>query len=104
MDAPETYASGNWVVAAGRENEFVASWTEFLDWTKNNAPGFVSASLIHDVADPRHFVSFALWSSPAARSAWQQHEGFASRVGACRAMCDEASGSSYHLAARVEQS
>ncbi|WP_442941299.1 antibiotic biosynthesis monooxygenase [Nocardia sp. NBC_00403] len=56
--------------------------------TKSTAPGFVAASLIHDLENPRHFVSFASWSSPAARSAWQQHAEYAARIGACRAMCD----------------
>jgi uncharacterized protein DUF4160 len=53
-DAMSTdYASGSWFVSAGREDEFIARWTEFPGWTRESAPGLLSARLIQDAADSR---------------------------------------------------
>jgi heme-degrading monooxygenase HmoA len=98
----QAQASGNWHTSEGSEEEFVERWTSFLEWTKATVPGFAGASLIRDVADPRHFVSFAIWESSDARSRWQAHEGFAERLGGCRALCDDFTGASFELASRVE--
>lgn len=94
----DAYASGNWSVAAGNEDAFIAGWTEFLEWTKAENPGFEMASLIRDVDNPRHFVSFALWDSPETRKAWKASDGFRSRMGACRQLCDDMQGSDYDAA------
>src|SRR3990172_3827352 len=95
----EQYASGNWLVTEGKEGEFVARWNEFLGWTRTNAPGLVRASLIRDTGDQRHFISFALWSDAGSRAAWKQQEGFGEHLGACRALCEEFTGSDFELAA-----
>lgn len=96
-----TWASGNWVVISGKEDEFVARWIEFLEWAREETPGLVSASLIRDEADGRHFVSFAQWEGAEARTGWQTHNAFPQRLGACRALCDEFVGGNYRLAAQV---
>jgi len=97
----QPFASGNWLVTDGKQDEFVARWTEFLGWTRANVPGLEGASLIQDTGDPRHFVSFALWSDAGARGAWKQMAGFAEHLGACRALCEEMAGSDFELAAEV---
>ena len=96
-----SYASGNWLVTEGKQDEFVARWTEFLGWTRANAPGLVHAFLIRDDGESRHFVSFALWSDAASRGVWKQQDGFAEHLGACRALCEEFAGSDFELAAEV---
>ena len=95
------WASGNWTVTAGNEEMFVARWTEFLQWTKVEATGFVEAHLIHDTAEPRHFISAALWASAADRDAWRTLPGFTEHLGACRALCDDLHTSTYVEAAAV---
>jgi heme-degrading monooxygenase HmoA len=95
------YASGSWVVTAGREAEFVERWKEFLGWTRKAAPGLRSANLIQDSADPRHFISFASWESAEAMSSWRSLPDFQVRLGACRALCDDFRGSTCTLAATV---
>ncbi|MEX0833107.1 MAG: antibiotic biosynthesis monooxygenase family protein [Actinomycetota bacterium] len=97
----ETYASGNWKVKDGSEGEFLQRWTEFLEWTKQAAPGLTSASLIRDAENPRHFVSFAEWKDEGSRKGWQSHEEFPAKLSRCRELCDEFVGGSYDLAARV---
>jgi heme-degrading monooxygenase HmoA len=99
--AVQDLASGEWRVRAGCEDEFVVRWTEFLEWTKANAPGFLAARLIRDTGDGAHFVSFAEWESRAARLAWRDLPEFPLKFGACRALCDEMRGADYALAAAV---
>lgn len=95
------YASGTWVVSAGREEEFMQRWTEFLGWTRSAFPEFGSAQLVRDDDEPRHFVSFATWDSVEALREWRSQPEFATRFGACRALCDEMRGSSYKVVASI---
>jgi len=95
------FVSGNWHVARGNEAEFVSRWTEFLEWSRDSAPGFVRAILIQDVADPNHYLSVGYWKSAEARSAWQSNPTFAEKLGACRALCDEFKSGTYQLIVAV---
>jgi heme-degrading monooxygenase HmoA len=97
----EHYSSGNWVVNAGREKEFVQRWTEFLDWTRASAHGLRSAQLIQDSDEPRHFLSFACWENSEAMKAWRALPDFVGRLGACRLLCEDFRGSSYMVVATV---
>lgn len=93
------YASGNWTVTAGREQEFIDRWLEFTGWTKANVAGALEFVLIRDVDDPRHFVSFGTWIDPDLRAAWKDGQGFAERFARCRELCEAFSGSDYTLVA-----
>ena len=95
------YASGNWVVRPGQEEEFVARWKDFLGWTRESASDLQWAILIKDAGDARHFVSMAGWNSLSALQAWRNHPIFAEKFGACRALCDEFQGSNYRLTAAI---
>jgi heme-degrading monooxygenase HmoA len=100
----QNLASGDWHVRAGREADFIARWTEFLEWTKANAPGFHGARLIRDVEQPQHFVSVAEWESHSARQSWRGLPDFPSKFDACRQLCEDMRGGNYDLAAAVEAS
>ncbi len=95
------YASGDWVVTAGNEQAFIGRWTEFLGWTREAAPGLRWARLLQDDKDPRHFVSFASWESLEALGSWRALPEFPSRMGACRALCDDFRGGDYTVAVTV---
>jgi heme-degrading monooxygenase HmoA len=69
--ASEHYASGNWTVKAGMEDEFVARWRAFLSDSTKTAQGFGTARLLRDADDPRHFLSFSEWAEAGARDAWK---------------------------------
>lgn len=97
----EHYASGNWLVAAGNEDEFLARWRAFLEWTRDSVPGFQTAMLIQDTDNPRHFISLAHWDSAEQRAAWKTNAGFREKMGACRALCDDMSGSDYTEAVSI---
>ena len=95
------HASGSWLVKEGSEDGFVARWTEFLGWTRDTIPGFVSASLIRDSEDPRHFVSVARWEDEGSRAAWKSNPAFAEKFMACRSLCEEFAGGDFDLAVHV---
>ena len=95
----EHFASGTWIVQPGREKDFVTRWNQFLAWTRAEAPGLRGAMLIKDAGDDRHFISMAGWDSLEHLYAWRALPGFAERMGACRALCDDFRGSNYELTA-----
>jgi len=95
------YASGDWVVTAGKEAAFIGRWTEFLGWTREAAPGLKWARLIQDAEDARHFISLASWESLEALRSWRSLPEFASKLGACRALCDDFRGGNYMVVVTV---
>jgi heme-degrading monooxygenase HmoA len=96
------FASGDWVVAEGKEDEFLQRWTEFLQWTKTEAPGLIEAHLLRDQQDPRHFLSFSEWSDEGSRNAWRTHADFPPHLEAARSLCDTFSNSDYELVTEVK--
>jgi heme-degrading monooxygenase HmoA len=99
----QPFASGNWIVSEGKEDEFVTRWLAFLEWTKASSPGLSRALLIRDAENPRHFVSFAEWDSPQSMSHWRSQPDFSTKFGACRALCDDFRGGDYMLAGSIIQ-
>jgi len=99
--AGEHYASGNWTVRAGSEDEFVARWRAFLTDSTKTAGGFGSARLLRDGDDPRHFLSFSEWVDAASRDAWKSSPEFEKGLAACQELCDEFVGTDYAQAASV---
>ena len=97
----QDYSSGDRHVHAGSEAASVARWREFLEWTRDSAPGFVSAKLVRDAGDTGHYISLGEWESAAAAAAWMTFPDFAARYGAYAALCARAQGSRYTLQAEV---
>jgi heme-degrading monooxygenase HmoA len=95
----EHFASGNWIVQSGREADFVDRWSQFLAWTREEAPGLRGAMLMKDASDGRHFVSFAAWQGLEELQAWRSLPAFAEKMAACRALCQDFQGSNYELMA-----
>ncbi len=99
--AVQNLVSGDWKVRPGAEEEFVARWTDFLEWTRASAPGFLGARLIRNTTDPCHFVSFAEWESPSARQAWRELPEFSAKLNACKGLCEDMRGVNYDLAVAI---
>jgi len=87
----DAYASGNWHVKVGKEEEFVERWTEFLQWTRKDHPAMQHATLIQDAGDKGHFISTSEWEDEASRAAWKTSPEFAKKFGAARELCDDMS-------------
>lgn len=98
----EYYTSASWVVKEGKEDEFVAGWRDWIEWSRDNVLGLISARLVRDTRQPRHFISLAQWEDPRVRDAWWMLPAFAERVGALRALCESFDGGNYDLAAALE--
>jgi heme-degrading monooxygenase HmoA len=95
----EIFTSGNWVVQAGKEDEFIKAWTDFTSWTRENASGAEEFLLIRETPDGRHFLSLGSWESFDAVRQWRSTDEFQQKLGACRALCDDFRAGDYELAA-----
>lgn len=97
----EPFASGNWHVKEGKEQEFVERWREWLEWTRETHPALKYANLIQDESDPGHFISFAHWEDADSRNAWKQSDEFAQKFGAVRSLCEDFFGGDFERAVGV---
>jgi heme-degrading monooxygenase HmoA len=95
----ESWASGAWTVKAGSEDDFVARWRAWLEWTSQNAAGFRSATLIRSEADGSRFVSFSDWDDADARAAWEGSDGFRELMAPVRELCDDVQTGNFTRAA-----
>jgi quinol monooxygenase YgiN len=93
-----SYNSGEWLVRAGSEEEFVERWTTFTEWSLNDAPGAVSFVLVRSTEDPRKFLCLGTWESQDAREAWRQMPRMQELLGRCRELCEEFESHLYTLA------
>jgi heme-degrading monooxygenase HmoA len=94
----QPFTSGNWLVQAGNEKEFVNRWSALALWSQKEAQGAQFVYLIQDSRDPRHFLSFGAWESADAVRTWRQQPKFSELLGACRELCDEFEAHDYTLA------
>ena len=73
------YTHTTWRVKAGQEDEFVARWTEWVEWS--HLQGLrEQALLLRDVDDPQLFVSFGPWESVEVARDWRVLPGYQERV------------------------
>lgn len=96
-----TYASGRWQVQTGHEEEFIQRWREFLEWTRQDHPAMVDASLLRGTAEPGEFLSFSEWEDADARARWKNDPEFAQKMAACRALCEHMAGNDYERVVRI---
>jgi heme-degrading monooxygenase HmoA len=100
--AGQSYSSGEWLVKAGSEEEFVDRWTAFIEWTKDNAAGAESFVLVRSTEEPRRFLSLGAWESQEAQQAWREMPRMQELLDQCRQLCEEFDSHSYTLAASPE--
>lgn len=94
------YTSGDWLVKAGNEEEFVQKWTTFAEWSKANAQGSRSFCLIQDRKNPQHFISFGEWENTQAIDAWRAKPEFREFFGACQQLCETVQAGDFALRAK----
>lgn len=97
----QPYTSGRWEVKAGEEQAFIERWTEFTQWSLENAAGARDFALIQDANDPSRFLSFGAWADSEAVETWRSSPDFRERLGRCRELCDEFEAHDYTLAAGI---
>ena len=94
-----SYSSGEWLVRAGSEQEFIQRWTAFIEWTLKEAPGAVSFVLVRSTQEPRKFLSLGAWESQQAQERWREMPQMQVMLGHCRELCDEFDTHRYTLLA-----
>jgi heme-degrading monooxygenase HmoA len=94
----QPFTSGNWLVRAGSEQEFINRWTALTLWSRREARGAQFFYLIQDARDPRHFLSFGAWDDSEAVRVWREQPQFGELLGACRALCEEFEAHDFTLA------
>jgi quinol monooxygenase YgiN len=99
-----SYSSGEWLVREGSEEEFIEAWTNFTEWSLENAEGAESFILVRSMEDPKKFLSLGAWESQQAQEAWREMPQMQVMLGQCRALCDEYDTHRYTLAARPGRS
>lgn len=97
----QLYTLGEWTAKAGRQNEFVAAWREFAEWTAANVPGATWAKLLQDRHAPERFISFGPWQNEEAVSEWRQRPGFQERVAKIQVLVEAFSPYTMDVAAEV---
>jgi heme-degrading monooxygenase HmoA len=91
----EVYASGNWLVKEGKEEEFIRAWRSWFEGFRDHTPGMKWARLIRSVDDPRRFVSISIWESEKARDDWMATAEFPASLARIQALTDEFVGGRY---------
>jgi len=99
----QVYASGEWLVRAQSEEEFIKRWTTFSESTLSNAPGAVSFVLVCSNEDPRRFLSLGAWENQEAQQAWRAMPQRQELLDQCRELCEEVKVRSYTLAASLSR-
>jgi heme-degrading monooxygenase HmoA len=77
MGTPFTHTT--WQVKAGREDEFVERWLEWVKWSHRQGLR-AQARLLRDVENPSTFVSFGPWETVAAVRTWRGEPEYHQRV------------------------
>ena len=90
-----SWASGHWQVKAGKADEFIQQWKEWLTRSSENVAGFRHARLLRSAMNPDQFTSISEWADVASRDAWKANAGFQDGFQASKALCDDFVGGDY---------
>jgi heme-degrading monooxygenase HmoA len=95
--ASEHFASGDWVVQEGSDEDFIERWGEWIGARTKSVPGFGAATLMRDDANPQHFVSFSSWDDASSRDTWKTSPEFAKGFAGCRELCEDFQGGDFDV-------
>jgi heme-degrading monooxygenase HmoA len=85
MEQPYTHTT--WHVKQGNEDEFVARWDEWVEWSHREGLA-APALLLRDAEEPSTFVSFGPWENLSAVRNWRSLAGYQERVARLREVVD----------------
>jgi heme-degrading monooxygenase HmoA len=83
----EVWSSGIWQPKSGKEDEFVAAWRQFAQWSAN-AHGPAQAWLLRNRDLPGPFLSVGPWPNAEAIAEWRSDPEFQARIGGLRDLLD----------------
>lgn len=85
-----TWTLDSWLIHAGREDEFIAAWTDLMQWTMQEVPGQVgSVPLYRDFQQSHRFFCPIAWESVEAIAAWRANQGYQNRIEHIEQLCAE---------------
>jgi len=99
----QSYSSAEWLVQAGSEDEFIERWTNFLEWTLDNAEGAQSFVLVRSTEGPRRFLSLGAWENEEAQSAWREMPRMQEYFSQLQELCEEFEAHGYTLAVSLSR-
>jgi heme-degrading monooxygenase HmoA len=80
----------SWLVYPGREEEFLAAWTDLMHWTMQEAPGQVgSVPLYRDFHQNNRFFCPMAWESVEAIAVWRANQEYQTRIKHIEQLCAE---------------
>lgn len=77
------WTTGTWTVKPGREDDFIAGWSDFARWSAVTFGGD-RAWLLRERDQPGVFVTMGAWPSDEVIAAWRGSLGFRLRFEAIR--------------------
>jgi heme-degrading monooxygenase HmoA len=86
--SPELYTYADWLIREGREDEFVAAWAEFVDWSATDTDAALGGMLLQDSSDSRRFISIGPWSTAEAAYEWFRKPELEARSEQLRALSE----------------
>ena len=75
------WATGEWHIEPGREDEFMAAWVDLVAWSKGAFPGR-QALLLRSREEPGVFLSVASWPNDDQWAGWREVPGVEERIDA----------------------
>jgi quinol monooxygenase YgiN len=84
----DLYTHGVWIAKPGREDEFVAAWSELAEWTERDVAPAAIGTLLRDLTTPNRFISFGPWESMEQIEDWRGRHGWKTRVARLRELLD----------------
>jgi hypothetical protein len=89
VDSGQPFTLATWPVKKGREQEFVAGWSEFARWTNENASRAMHAQLIQSHDDESLFISLGPWKDFDSVARWRKMPEFGVFFLRAKEMCED---------------
>jgi heme-degrading monooxygenase HmoA len=96
----EIFTSGRFEVEPGKEESFIAAWSEFASWVSER-PGAGTLRLFRDVRNAGRFVSIGEWGDAEAVRSWKSSAEFKERIGRVVKQATEFEPTEYVTLAKV---
>lgn len=89
MQNGKIYTLGIWRTIPGKEDEFIALWQSFADWTTGHVTGSGEGILLLQADNAQRLVSFGPWEDAESVVRWREKPEFKQFADRARELCDE---------------
>jgi quinol monooxygenase YgiN len=85
----QRFSLGIWLVKPGKENDFIAIFSDFAKWVFDHNIGAGEVYLLQDIQQPRRLITCGPWDSIQRIEEWRQLPEFKEFFTKAKEMCDE---------------